>query len=31
VFPKHENAIEFKDVKKFFLHEIDTHKVIFVD
>lgn len=31
VFPKHENAIEFKDVKKYFLHEIDTHKVIFVD
>lgn len=31
VFPKHENTIEFKDVKKFFLHEIDTHKVIFVD
>jgi Fe-S cluster assembly protein SufD len=31
VFPKKENNIEFKDVKKFFLHEIDTHKVIFVD
>lgn len=31
VFPKHENTIEFKDVKKFFLHEIDTHKIIFVD
>ena len=31
VFPKKENSIEFKDVKKFFLHEIDTHKVIFVD
>ena len=31
VFPKKENTIEFKDVKKFFLHEIDTYKVIFVD
>jgi Fe-S cluster assembly protein SufD len=31
VFPKLENAIEFNDVKKYFLHEIDTHKVIFVD
>ncbi len=31
VFPKKENTVEFKDVKKFFLHEIDTHKVIFVD
>ncbi len=31
VFPKKENSVEFKDVKKFFLHEIDTHKVIFVD
>jgi Fe-S cluster assembly protein SufD len=31
VFPKHENAIEFAEVKKYFLHEIDTHKVIFVD
>ena len=31
VFPKHENAIEFAEVKKYFLHEIDTYKVIFVD
>ena len=31
VFPKQENAIEFNDVKKYFLHEIDTHKVIFID
>ena len=31
VFSKKENTIEFKDVKKFFLHEIDTYKVIFVD
>jgi Fe-S cluster assembly protein SufD len=31
VFPKHENSIEFSDVKKYFIHEIDTYKVIFVD
>ncbi len=31
VFPKKENAIEFKQVKKYFLHEIDTYKVVFVD
>ena len=31
VFPKHENAIEFKDVKKYFLHDVDTYKVVFID
>jgi Fe-S cluster assembly protein SufD len=31
VFPKNEIAIEFKDVKKFFLHEIDTYKIVFID
>ena len=31
VFPKKENTIEFKEVKKFFLHEIDTYKVVFID
>ena len=31
VFPKNEATIEFKDVKKYFLHEIDTHKVVFID
>ncbi len=31
VFPKNENAIEFADVKKYFLHEIDTYKVVFID
>ena len=29
VFPKHENALEFKDVKKYFIHEIDSYKIIF--
>jgi Fe-S cluster assembly protein SufD len=31
VFPKNENAIEFAEVKKYFLHEIDTYKVVFID
>lgn len=31
VFPKQENAIEFATVKKYFLHEIDTYKVVFID
>ncbi|WP_111683323.1 Fe-S cluster assembly protein SufD [Winogradskyella tangerina] len=31
VFPKHEEALEFKDVKKYFIHEIDSYKIIFID
>jgi Fe-S cluster assembly protein SufD len=31
VFPKKENAIEFAAVKKYFLHDVDTYKVVFVD
>ena len=31
VFPKTESQIEFSDVKKYFLHEIDTYKVVFID
>ncbi|TDE31602.1 MULTISPECIES: Fe-S cluster assembly protein SufD [Flavobacterium] len=31
VFPKEENAVEFNHVKKYFLHEIDTYKVVFID
>ena len=31
VFPKHDNAIEFPAVKKFFLHEVDTYKLVFID
>lgn len=31
VFPKNENSIEFRDVKKYFIHEIDTYKVVFID
>jgi Fe-S cluster assembly protein SufD len=31
VFPKTESTIQYSDVKKYFLHEIDTYKVVFVD
>ncbi len=31
LFPNSENSIEFKDVKKYFLHEIDSYKVVFID
>ena len=31
VFPKSEPAIEFKDVKKYFLHDVDTYKLVFID
>lgn len=31
VFPKLENDIEFKDVKKYFIHDIDAYKIIFID
>jgi Fe-S cluster assembly protein SufD len=31
VFPKQDTAIEFNQVKKYFLHEVDTYKVVFVD
>ncbi len=31
VFPKHENALNYADVKKYFLHEIDTYKLVFID
>ncbi len=31
VFPKQENAIEYRDVKKYLIHDIDTYKVVFID
>ena len=31
VFPKKENDLQFSDVKKYFLHEIDTYKLVFID
>ncbi|CAM4095244.1 Fe-S cluster assembly protein SufD [Zobellia nedashkovskayae] len=31
IFPREENTLEYKDVKKYFLHEIDSYKIVFVD
>lgn len=31
LFPKSEEDIEFKDVKKYFLNEIDSYKVVFIN
>ncbi|MEP1488938.1 MAG: Fe-S cluster assembly protein SufD [Algibacter sp.] len=31
VFPKQENALDYKDVKKYFIHDIDSYKIIFID
>jgi len=31
IFPKEENALEYKEIKKYFLHEIDTYKIVFID
>ena len=31
VFPENETTVELKDVKKFFLHEIESYKIVFID
>ncbi|MDX1278601.1 Fe-S cluster assembly protein SufD [Oceanihabitans sediminis] len=31
VFPKQENQIDYNDVKKYFIHEIDTYNLVFID
>jgi Fe-S cluster assembly protein SufD len=31
VFPKEENALLYADVKKYFIHEIDSYKIVFID
>ncbi len=31
VFPKQENAIAYSDVKKYFIHDIDSYKIVFID
>ncbi len=31
IFPKEENSLEYNQVKKYFLHEIDTYKIVFID
>ncbi|WP_340201291.1 Fe-S cluster assembly protein SufD [Ascidiimonas sp. W6] len=31
VFPKKESALDFKDVKRYFIHDIESYKVVFID
>ncbi len=31
IFPKESQGLEYKDVKRYFLHETDTYKIVFVD
>ncbi len=31
IFPKEADALDYKDVKKYFINEIDTYKIVFVD
>ena len=30
-FPKKEDAIEYKDIKKYLIHDIDTYNLVFID
>ena len=31
VFPKGDTSVEFKEVKQYFLHEIESYKIVFID
>ncbi|HET8810310.1 MAG TPA: Fe-S cluster assembly protein SufD [Flavobacteriaceae bacterium] len=31
LFPKKEDAPDYRDIKKYFIHDIDTYKIVFVD
>jgi len=31
LFPNRDNSVELKNVRKYFLHDIDTYKIVFVD
>ena len=31
IFPKNDEAIEFKEVKKYFLNDVDTYKLVFIN
>ena len=31
LFPTAETAVELADVKKYFIHDIDTYKIVFID
>ncbi len=31
IFPKQENTIDYKDVKQYFVHDIDSYQIVFID
>jgi Fe-S cluster assembly protein SufD len=31
IFPKQEDTIEYSDIKKYFIHDIDTYQIVFID
>ncbi len=31
IFPKSEKTVEFKEVRQYFLYDIDTYKIVFID
>ncbi|WP_121666866.1 Fe-S cluster assembly protein SufD [Mesonia aquimarina] len=31
IFPKKESTIEYRDVKKYFIHDIDAYTIVFID
>lgn len=31
IFPKGESAVDFTDVKQYFVHDVDSYKIVFVD
>ncbi|NNL15392.1 MAG: Fe-S cluster assembly protein SufD [Flavobacteriaceae bacterium] len=31
VFPKQDNSLEYSDVKKYFIHDIESYKLVFID
>ncbi|WP_348661400.1 Fe-S cluster assembly protein SufD [uncultured Olleya sp.] len=31
LFPKQDNTLEYSDIKKYFLDDIDTYKIVFID
>lgn len=31
IFPKKEDALDYKDIKKYLIHDIDTYTIVFVD
>ena len=31
LFPKKENTLEYREIKKYFIHDIDSYKIVFID